>query len=70
MHKYQNSVEAEQLVIIDKTWARTDMAPLRGSALRGHNSPSRFPRPLEDHDFPGDIAPCRIGAPRFINYEM
>ena len=40
---YQNRVEPERLVFIDETWARTDMAPLRGWALRGHRLPAKVP---------------------------
>jgi transposase len=41
--KYQGRVEAERLVFIDETWTRTNMAPLRGWALRGAGSLPRFP---------------------------
>jgi transposase len=40
---YQNRVDPERLVFIDETWARTDMAPLRGWALRGHRLPAKVP---------------------------
>jgi len=30
-------------VFIDETWTRTDMAPLRGWALRGHRLPAKVP---------------------------
>src|SRR6266446_8895020 len=40
---YQNRVEPDRLVFIDETWARTDMAPLRGWALRGHRLPAKVP---------------------------
>jgi transposase len=40
---YQNRVEPERLVFIDETWTRTDMAPLRGWALRGHRLPAKVP---------------------------
>src|ERR1700737_994376 len=40
---YQNRVEPERLVFIDETWARTDMAPLRGWAARGHRLPAKVP---------------------------
>jgi transposase len=40
---YQNRVEPERLVFIDETWTRTDMARLRGWALRGHRLPAKVP---------------------------
>jgi transposase len=40
--KYQDRVEPERLVFIDETWTRTDMAALRGWALRGQRLPTRF----------------------------
>jgi transposase len=40
---YQNRVEPDRLVFIDETWVRTDMAPLRGWALRGHRLPAKVP---------------------------
>ena len=40
---YQNRVEPERLVFIDETWARTDMAPLRGWAPRGDRLPAKVP---------------------------
>jgi transposase len=33
--KYQDRVDPARLVFIDETWTRTNMAPLRGWALRG-----------------------------------
>ena len=35
--------EAERLVFIDETWTRTDMAPLRGWAPRGHRLHAKVP---------------------------
>jgi transposase len=40
---YQNRVEPERLVFIDETWTRTDMAPLRGWAMRGDRLPAKVP---------------------------
>jgi hypothetical protein len=47
--KYQGRVEPERLVLIDETWTRTDMAPLRGWAARGllNSSISSGRPPLE-----------------------
>src|SRR6201989_2038455 len=41
--KDQDRGEAERLVFIDETWTRTDMAPLRGWAPRGHRLPAKVP---------------------------
>ena len=41
--KYQGRVAAERLVFIDETWTRTDMAPLRGWALRGMRLTAKVP---------------------------
>jgi transposase len=41
--KHQKDVEPERLVFIDETWTRTDMAPLRGWAPRGHRLVGKVP---------------------------
>src|ERR1700751_6441628 len=41
--KYQGRVEAERLVLIDETWTRPDMAPLRGWAPRGRRLHAKVP---------------------------
>ncbi|EHR00834.1 transposase [Bradyrhizobium sp. WSM471] len=41
--KYQGRVKAERLVFINETWTRTDMAPLRGWAPRGHRLSAKVP---------------------------
>src|SRR6266568_887005 len=41
--KYQDRIEPERLVFIDETWTRTDMAPLRGWAPRGHRLIGKVP---------------------------
>ena len=41
--KYQDRVGPERLVFIDETWTRTDMAPLRGWALRGRRLRAKVP---------------------------
>lgn len=41
--KYQKRIEPERLVFIDETWTRTDMAPLRGWAPRGHRLTGKVP---------------------------
>lgn len=41
--KYQGRIEAERLVFIDETWAKTTMAPLRGWAPRGMRLKAKVP---------------------------
>jgi transposase len=41
--QYQDRVEPERLVFIDETWTKTNMAPLRGWALRGCRLAAKVP---------------------------
>jgi transposase len=41
--KYQGRVAPERLVFIDETWTKTNMAPLRGWALRGERLIGKVP---------------------------
>jgi putative transposase len=41
--KYQDRIEPERLVFIDETWTKTNMAPLRGWAPRGHRLTAKVP---------------------------
>ena len=41
---YQSRVDPERLVFIDETWTKTNMAPLRGWAPRGHRLKAKVPR--------------------------
>jgi putative transposase len=41
--RYQNRIEPSRLVFIDETWARTNMAALRGWAPRGQRLPAKVP---------------------------
>jgi len=41
--KYQGRIKPERLVFIDETWTKTNMAPLRGWALRGMRLPAKVP---------------------------
>ncbi len=41
--KYQDRVDPARLVFIDETWTRTNMAPLRGWALRGRRLIAKVP---------------------------
>src|SRR6266568_3474314 len=65
--KYQGRVEAERLVFIDETWTRTDMAPLRGWAPRGHRLPTKVPHGRwKTMTFLAALRSDRIDAPWFI----
>ena len=65
--KYQDRVEAERLVFIDETWTRTDMAPLRGWAPRGHRLPTKVPHGRwKTMTFQAALRSDRIDAPWFI----
>jgi transposase len=41
--RYQNRIDPERLVFIDETWAKTNMAPLRGWAPRGQRLEAKAP---------------------------
>ncbi len=41
--KYQDRIALERLVFIDETWTKTNMAPLRGWAPRGHRLEAKVP---------------------------
>jgi len=41
--KYQGRLDPKRLVFIDETWAKTNMAPIRGWALRGRRRSARVP---------------------------
>jgi transposase len=65
--KYQGRVEAERLVFIDETWTRTNMAPLRGWALRGRRLPAKVPHGRwKTMTFLAALRHDRIDAPWFI----
>ena len=65
--KYQGRVEAERLVFIDETWTRTDMAPLRGWAPRGHRLSAMVPHGRwKTMTFLAALRHDRIDAPWFI----
>jgi len=40
---YQSRIDPERLVFIDETWSKTNMAPLRGWALRGERLNAKVP---------------------------
>src|ERR1700755_318069 len=65
--RHQGLVEAERLVFIDETWTRTDMAPLRGWALRGRRLPGKIPHGRwKTMTFLAALRHDRIDAPWFI----
>jgi transposase len=65
--KYQDRVEPERLVFIDETWTRTDMAPLRGWAPRGHRLTAKVPHGRwKTMTFLAALRHDRIEAPWFI----
>jgi hypothetical protein len=41
--KYQGRIDPTRLVFIDETWAKTNMAPLRGWCGRGHRLKAKVP---------------------------
>jgi hypothetical protein len=41
--KYQHRIDPSRLVFIDETWTKTNMAPLRGWALRGMRLTTKVP---------------------------
>jgi transposase len=41
--KYQGRIDPQRLVFIDETWAKTNMAPLRGWAPRGERLKAKAP---------------------------
>ena len=41
--KYQPRLDIERLVFIDETWAKTNMAPLRGWCRRGERLNAKVP---------------------------
>ncbi|MGZ3297133.1 MAG: IS630 family transposase [Xanthobacteraceae bacterium] len=65
--KYQGRVDPERLVFIDETWTRTDMAPLRGWASRGHRLTAKVPHGRwKTMTFLAALRHDRIDAPWFI----
>jgi len=41
--KYQGRIDPKRLVFIDETWVKTNMAPIRGWALRGQRLAAQVP---------------------------
>jgi transposase len=62
--KYQDRIEPERLVFIDETWTKTNMAPLRGWALRGERLTAKVPhRHWKTMTFLAALRHDRIEAP-------
>jgi transposase len=65
--KYQNRIAPERLVFIDETWTKTNMAPLRGWALRGRRLIAKVPHSQwETTTFVAALRHDRIEAPWFL----
>jgi transposase len=65
--RYQDRIEPERLVFIDETWTRTNMAPLRGWALRGHRLNAKVPHGRwKTMTFLAALRHDRIDAPWFL----
>jgi transposase len=66
--KYQNLIDPRRLVFIDETWTKTNMAPLRGWAPRGHRLRAKVPhRRWKTMTFLAALRHDRIDAPWLID---
>lgn len=64
----QGSVDIKRLVFIDETWAKTNMAPLRGWCLRGKRLKAKVPfGHWKTMTFVAALRHDRIDAPWVIN---
>ena len=64
----QGSVDIKRLVFIDETWAKTNMAPLRGWSLRGRRLEAKVPfGHWKTMTFVGALRHDRIDAPWVVN---
>jgi putative transposase len=62
--KYQGRIAPERLVVIDETWTKTNMAPLRGWAVRGKRLVAKVPqRRWKTTTFVAALRLDRIDAP-------
>jgi len=62
--RYQSRIDPERLVFIDETWTKTNMAPLRGWAPRGHRLRAKVPhRRWKTMTFLAALRHDRIDAP-------
>ena len=66
--KYQGNVAPQRLVFIDETWTKTNMAPLRGWAPRGHRLIGKAPHGRwKTMTFLAALRSDRIDAPWLID---
>jgi transposase len=66
--RHQSRVAAERLVFIDETWTKTNMAPLRGWAPRGHRLKAKVPqRRWKTMTFLAALRRDRVDAPWLID---
>ena len=62
--KYQGRIDPSRLVFIDETWTKTNMAPLRGWAPRGHRLIAKVPHAhWKTNTFLAALRHDRIAAP-------
>ena len=62
--RYQSRIDPGRLVFIDETWTKTNMAPLRGWAPRGHRLRAKVPhRRWKTMTFLAALRHDRIDAP-------
>jgi DDE superfamily endonuclease len=66
--KCQNRIDISRLVFIDETWVKTNMAPLRGWALKGQRLQGRAPHGhWKTLTFVGALRCDRVTAPCVFN---
>ena len=53
----QGRIDPCRLVFIDETWAKTNIPPLRGWALKGRRLRAEVRLGIGDHDLPGRSSP-------------
>jgi len=67
-NKYRDRIAPQRLVFIDETWARTNMAPLRGWAPRGQRLPAKVPHgKWKTLTFLAALRQDRIAAPWLLD---
>jgi putative transposase len=65
---YQGRINPERLVFIDETWTKTNMAPLRGWALRGQRLTAKVPHGhWKTMTFLAALRHARIEAPWLLD---
>jgi putative transposase len=64
----QDRIDPSRLVFIDETWTKTNMAPLRGWAPRGHRIKAKVPHGRwKTMTFLAALRQDRVEAPWFID---